>query len=89
MNRITKANAEKLYSENAVLVGLKDGIPEDTAKRLLGEESIAFAHRMEKYPGTLCNAYGAGGYTLKYLTLEGFLTACTYTNVVALGRGEG
>ncbi len=86
MDKVNKDRATALFEQNAILFGNSDGVPEQTAAELLGEAAVDFAFKLESGRGLLWNGYGNGSHTAKYLTLRGFLTACTYNNVSILER---
>ena len=84
MDKLNKAQAEALFAEKAILIGTRDAIPEETVVELFGEAAVAHAHTLDGQNWKLCSLYGIGEYQQRYLTLNGFLTACTYNNVHAL-----
>lgn len=86
MEKLNKAQAQALFEEHAILIGGRDAIPEETAVEFFGEEAVAHAHTLNGQSYELCNVYGIGHYQQGYLTLQGFLTACTYSNVHELER---
>lgn len=48
----------------------------------------AYTYAKTGGPGETYNAYSIGGYTLNYLTKEGFLMGVTYNNVQAYKKKE-
>lgn len=78
---LSKKEASKLFEENAVLFGRRDGVPEDIAVSLFGSAAVAFAERQKDAAGLVFNGYGIGDYTAMYLTEYGFHIAATYCNV--------
>ena len=85
---ISKEKARQIFNENAVLFGVSDGIPIDTAKKLLGSAAVDFAEKANNR-GNLANGYGIGVYTAMYLTERGFYLAVTYHNVSCIRAREG
>lgn len=81
MEKLNKAQAQALFEDHAILIGGRDAIPEETAVELFGEEAVEHAHTLNGQSYELCNVYGIGHYQQGYLTLQGFLTAATYSNV--------
>ena len=83
---INKAEATKLFEDNACLIKDRDVIFERVARKLLGDDAVAFA---KKQPNTHFNGYGIGCYTAWYLTQKGFFLAITYLNVKEEMRENG
>lgn len=81
---LNRAQAEALFSENAVLIGKTDVIERDKAVSLLGPDAYKFAVRHTKAVAE--NGYGIGHYTLWYMTEEAFYLGITYLNVDAYRR---
>lgn len=88
MEKVNKDRATALFEQYAILFGNSDGVPEQTAAEILGKDAVDFAYRLDSGRGFLWGGYGNGSHTAMYLTLRGFLTACTYNNVSALEREE-
>lgn len=84
---ISKEKARQIFNENAVLFGVRDGIPVETAKKLLGPAAVDFAAKTNN--GENLNGYGIGVYTAMYLTECGFYVAITYHNVSCIRAHEG
>lgn len=85
---ISKAKAAQLFTENAVLFGLADGVPEQAAVKLFGNAAVDFAKRMQNSRVT-SSGYGIGDYTALYLTEYGFYIAATYCNVACIREKYG
>lgn len=85
---ISKEKARQIFNKNAVLFGVRDGIPVETAKKLLGPAAVDFATKTNN-GGDLANGYGIGVYTAMYLTERGFYVAVTYHNVSCIRAHEG
>lgn len=85
---ISKAKAAQLFTENAVLFGRADGVPEQAATELFGSAAVDFAKRQQN-AGLTFNGYGIGDYTAWYLTEYGFYIAATYRNVERIREGDG
>lgn len=85
MNTLNKAQATALFEEKAILIGERDAVPEETAIELFGASAVDHARKLGT-KGELCNAYGAGEYTARYLTLNGFMRAVTYHNISQLRK---
>ena len=83
---LNKDQAEKIFYEHAVKNKNGDVIEEHVAKDLLGPDAYTYAKTGG--PGETYNAYSIGGYTLNYLTKEGFLMGVTYNNVQAYKKKE-
>ena len=87
---MNKAQVTELFQREAVLFGTVDGIPEERAVELFGQEAVDFAHRVEGHDegrrGWYFNGYGNGRYTAYYITLAGCYIAVTYNNVTALEK---
>lgn len=81
MKPLNKEKALALFEDNAILIGHNDAIPEETVAKLFGEEAVAHARALDGENYDLCRLYGIGRYQQSYLTLQGFLTAATYSNV--------
>ena len=81
---LNRAQAEALFSENAVLIGKTDVIEKETAVKLLGEDAYNFAIRNAKTRAV--NGYGIGHFTMSYITEEAFYLGITYLNVDAYRR---
>jgi len=79
MKILNKAQVDVLFQREAVLIGTKDVVPAFRAAALFGENAVSFAGRRGG-----ANGYGAGGYTLLYLTFRGFQAAASYYNVQQL-----
>ena len=75
----SKAQAKKLFEDNAMLIADKDCIAKKTAVKLLGQDAFNFAVSQSKQPAV--NAFGIGGYTLPYMTEEAFYLGVTYRNI--------
>ena len=88
MKKLNKAQAQALFEEHAILIGGRDAIPEETAVELFGEEAVEHAHTLNGQSYELCNVYGIGHYQQGYLTLQDFLTACSYSNFHELERED-
>ena len=84
--KLNKEQAEKIFADNAVFVKDRDVIEAHIAKELLGPDAYTYAKTGG--PGENYNAYSIGGYTLNYLTKEGFLMGVTYNNVQAYKKKE-
>lgn len=76
---LNKAEAEKLFLENALLIERTNVIERDTAVSLLGQDAYKFAVSHTKARAE--NGYGIGHYTLWYMTEEAFYLGVTYLNI--------
>lgn len=87
MKTYTHEKADKIFNENAVLIGDKDVIPVNRAVLLLGGPAVDFAKKFrDGYSG-----YGLGerdAFAIKYLKKEGFYRAVTYYNINAIREEE-
>lgn len=83
MGLLNKERAIKLFSEEAILVGTSDVIPEFRMREIFGDAAVDFAKRLS--PDSF-NGYGNGSYTMYYGTLIGFQIAATYNNVTIIER---
>ncbi len=83
---LTREQAEKIFYDHAVFIKDRDVIEAHIAKELLGPDAYTYARTGG--PGETYNAYSIGGYTLNYLTKEGFLMGVTYNNVQAYKKKE-
>ena len=82
MKVLNKAQVDALFQREAVLIGTKDVVPAFRAAALFGEGAVKHA---SSFPvGRYLNGYGAGGYTLLYLTYLGFQAAASFYNVQQL-----
>lgn len=84
---LTKAEADKLFSEKSMLIGKEDVVPIDDVINLFGQKS--WLHVIDKNnPNKFIITHG--GYDTKeaiisYVTYDGFLYAVTYNNVSIAG----
>lgn len=86
--KLNRRQAEMLFVENAVLIGQKDGVTEETVKSLFGDRAVKHVRDLDK-DRRFCNGYGIGDYTQQYFTYDGFLMACTFNNVLILESERG
>lgn len=68
-----------LFIQESLLFGEVDGVPYDRVIELFGESALKFASKEGRITS---NGYGIGGYTVHYLTWQGFKIAATYNNVI-------
>ena len=86
MDPLSKAEAERLFKENAVLMGGNDGLPVQIAEEFLSEEAINTTKGLRNARGKLYDAWCNGcGQRCEYLTETGFFMAVTLHNVGLLG----
>lgn len=83
MELLNKERAIKLFSEEAILVGTSDVIPEFRMREIFGDAAVDFAKSLS--PDSF-NGYGNGSYTMYYGTLKGFQIVATYNNVTIIER---
>ena len=79
MNTMNKSQVDALFQREAVLIGSADVVPEFRVAALFGDDAAKHGQRQGNR-----NGYGAGGYTLMYLTYRGFLAAASFHNVQQL-----
>lgn len=84
---IDKTQAARLFTENAVLFGRVDGVPEQIATELFGSAAVDFA-KSQQSDWLAFTGYGIGDYTAWYLTEYGFYIAATYCNVERIRDGD-
>jgi len=82
MKVLNKAQVDALFQREAVLIGTRDVVPAFRAAVLFGEDAVKHASAI--FNGKYVNGYGAGGYTLMYLTELGFQAAVSFYNVQQL-----
>lgn len=85
---LSRDKTERLFIDNAIMIGDRDVLPMDIAEALLGLEAVEYAGD----GGTDCNEYwlGCKAKSLAYLTKRGFYKAVTYRNVMLhIGGVEG
>lgn len=82
MGILNKAQVAALFQREAVLMGTEDVVPTFRAAALFGESAVEHARRLPD--GQYSNGYGAGDYTLMYLTFRGFQAAASFYNVQQL-----
>ena len=86
MDPLSKAEAERLFNDNAVLMGGSDGLPVQIAEEFLNAEPIDTTKGLRNAAGKLYNSWGNGcGQRCEYLTETGFFMAVTLHNVGLLG----
>ncbi len=85
MGILNKAQVDALFQREAVLIGTEDVVPVSRAAALFGDSAVEYARRCPS--GRYSNGYGAGGYTLMYLTFRGFQEAASFYNVQQLREG--
>lgn len=85
---LSKAEATRLFEENAVLMGVRDGMPVRVAVELLNEQAVKDTMRQKETPGKLHSVWSMNDRHCVYLTLEGFYRAVTIYNVNILGEGS-
>lgn len=82
-----------LFQNEAVILGVCDGVPLYRAAELFGEKAAKFAtekgtvdmgHRRIVYS----NSFGIRDYDCAYLTMDGFCAAATYANVQEIKAKE-
>lgn len=100
-NTLSKAQANELFSREAVLFGLNEGIPEYRVAELFGEQVSAWAEGCMKFKGYLVvgedyNVRGSGGEgrpMVNYFYRSGFLKIVSEHNyqvtVQRHGASEG
>lgn len=88
MDKMTRAQAVQIFTENAFLMGLGDGIPADTVVDLLGKDALDHVKSRQTRPGMLWNRYGIGDRSIDYLTLPGFMMAVTYHNISRMSQEQ-
>lgn len=86
MEQLNKAEARKLFEENAVLIGSTDVLPVQIAKELLGAEVINATLESRDSAGKYYNIWGNDCKFCKYLTETGFFMAVTRHNIDLLGE---
>ena len=73
---------EKLFRDNAIMIGGRDYVPTDTAEKLLGRNAVKYANKL----GEDYNCYSTGelgGFKeIVYLTKNGFIKAVTFKNIM-------
>lgn len=86
MDPLSKAEAERLFKENAVLMGGSDGLPVQIAEGFLSAEAIDTTKGLRNAKGKLYNSWCNGrGQCCEYLTETGFFMAVTLYNVSLVG----
>lgn len=83
---IDQAQAERLFSDNAVLLGKRDVIPAHIAHEILPEEAVTYV-RDAAFAGEYWNAIGFGSLipgSVEYLTRAGFFAAVSCANALCL-----
>lgn len=86
MDPLSKAEAARLFKENAVLMGGNDGLPVQIAEAFLSEEAIRTTKGLRDAKGKLYDEwYNGHGLRCEYLTETGFFMAVTLHNVGLLG----
>lgn len=78
---LNKAQAEKLFAENAVLLGTQDAVPLTRLCEICGPEAAEYAIKTVK-AGTDYNVYGCRGKQIPYVTKSGFLIAVSHMNAL-------
>ena len=75
-----RAEVDKLFTENSLLIGSYNVVPLSRAAFLFGDKAVEFA----KEYGADRNSYGLGkkeGIAITYLYKQGFYKAATYYNI--------
>lgn len=86
MDTLNKAEAGRLFKEDAVLMGTSDGLPVQIAGGFLSEEVINTTKGLRNAKGKLYDVWCNGrGQCCEYLTETGFFVAVTLYNVSLVG----
>jgi len=78
---LNKAQAEKLFAKNAILLGTQDAIPYAATLKILGADAADYAMRAGQ-PGKDSNVYSCGLGQIPYFYKSGFLMAASYANAL-------
>lgn len=81
---LSKAEAQRIFSENAVLYGIKDTVPFSIAVGLVGKDAVNY---VIKFKDTDEHFYCKWRDRI-YLTQEGFYFAVTFHNSAILDKIE-
>lgn len=76
MNVLNAERVKALFMQEAVLIGVTDGVPLYRAEELFGSDAAQFAFASKN-----SNLFGIGNFDLPYLTYKGFQLAASYCNV--------
>ena len=88
---LSKAEAKRLFNENAVYVGTNDILPLETAVNLFGKKPVEFTRQKaleKKAPGQYWNKCYFMGTGFEYLTEAGALLAASYYNLDIICRNQ-
>lgn len=80
MKTYNRAEVDKLFTENSLLIGSRDVVPVSRAAFIFGDKAVEFAKEL----GADRNCYGLGGkesIAITYLYEKGFYKAATYYNI--------
>ena len=78
---LNKAQVNALFSQEAILLGSKDGVPMERVQELFGQEAVEKVNKYGKC-GVHFNTFGCGApCQVTYFYLLGFQYAATYAIV--------
>lgn len=77
---LTKAEADELFFQNALLIGLSDGVLVSRAAELFGGSAVDFVHRLSRGGEYVTPVPLDVGYC-EALTLDGFCYAVAHRNL--------
>lgn len=80
MKTYNRAEVDKIFEENSLLIGSHNVVPVSIAAFIFGDKAVEFA----KEYGANRNSYGLGekeSIAITYLYKQGFYKAATYYNI--------
>ena len=82
MKNLNKAVVDALFQREAVLIGREDCVPECRVSALFGKDAVEHVWHLDSTKiGQFKNLYGAGDFSISYVTYRGFLAAASFYNV--------